>query len=95
MSNEKAAIKAGIESIVQVMREQEGLKESMKETIKALKEEHAVPPKVARAVAKMIFDGNKEEKDAEKSAIDNLYDQMTSGSSSDTEDDDTVYDDVI
>lgn len=94
MSNERAAIKAGIESMVQVLREQESLKETMKDTIKDLKEEHGVPPKVARAVAKMIFDGNKEEKDSEKNAIDELYEQMTTNSSA-VEQGEDEYDDVI
>lgn len=72
MSNSGRSVKSTIDAIVKLMEEKEAINGEIKEAVDSLKEEHDIPPKIARKVATIKFKGNKHEIAQEQEEIDSL-----------------------
>lgn len=82
-SNEATVIKSKIMAIVGAMTLIEEERDAMKEIVAELKETHSIPPKVAKMVAKLLKSPEKiQEMEEESFAIEQLYAQVTKGTSS-------------
>lgn len=76
-SNEKAAIKGILHSIITSMQAKKEEDENIKELLLTLKSNHDIPPKIARKVASIMFKGNLEEVHEDAELVDALYDRLS------------------
>lgn len=79
MTEYNEQVKAIILSIVAHMREQEEIKEMIKDELVVLKENHDIDPKTAKKVAKLIYKANKQEEDNLEHKVDTLYEFVVKG----------------
>lgn len=76
-NNEASVLKSKIMSIVTSLEVMDEEKENIKEILSDLKASHDIPPKVARAVAKIIHKGTLKDLEDEYNAIEQLHEKVT------------------
>lgn len=77
-NNETKSIKNKFAALLYSNKLIEGEKEAKKEVFKALKDEHGIPPKVAKKVEKLLDKGSITEFEEEWNAIEQLYEKVRS-----------------
>lgn len=75
-SNSKSVIKSAIMDMVKSLELQESEKDHQKDVAKSLKDNHNIPAKVSKGLARRIFKGNDAEKQAVEAQIDKLQNDI-------------------